>query len=590
MFRIWKKRLKRSSILVAASLLIALIGAIELRAQDEDNDKLRDALREQGIPEEMLDQVAEEFEKMGITELPEGAKIDFGIEQVDPNAQEESEKETEEESDSADPPPVVEREEPKPLGPLQPMAPPKANNRQTGKVTRGDMQLEVNVPGVFVADDKDEIRMEPDKYSGDLIVTRILPEGAEVKSGDVLIEFDGAEVDESIETAQNEVTDAEVELKKANAEHKSAIIDLDSNTAQLKSELSMLENEIEAAIQKQDFELAEKKKAVEDSKNSLKDLETDFETLKQVYSERGIDPENSNSGQIIINREIKSIENSKKRIQVQEKELAYFQQFDKSKNQLEKELAKVKKQAEIDKGKINLAAVVAEKKSIVDKAQRKLDAANRKVAGLQQDRKQLRVLSPRDGVVFYGTTGNELPAGVIIGGSMPDIRKELRIGGRVKTHKILLTIATMENLSIKMSLSENDIQHVKADLKISVHPNAYPKLQVEGKLTKVDQIATRTGFQPTAPRLFDIVGKCTDMAKELRSGMNCRVTIHPEPISNVLQVPIVSVFADGDRFYCFVETGTGFEAKEVKIGLSNFDSVEIRDGLAEGDVVCWAKN
>lgn len=461
--------------------------------------------------------------------------------------------------------------------------------QDTAKVVQSDMSIEVNVPGVFIADDKDEIKMEPEKYSGDLIVTRILAEGSDVKTGDVLIEFDGAEVAEAIQEAQNEATDAEVELKKATAEHRSAEIDLESKTAQMKTELEMIETEINAAVSKQEIELAEKQKAITDAHQQLADLEVDFETLKQVYDERGIDPKESTSGQIIIDRETKSIENANKSIAVLEKELTYFQKFDKSKAQLEKELEKVKKQAEIDKAKINLAAVVVEKKSVVDKAQRKLDIANRKVEGLKNDLQQLRVISPRDGVIFFGTTGNELPAGIIIGGNMPDIRKELRVGGRVTTHKILMTISTMENLSIKMSLSENDIQHIQADLPITVHPNAYPKMSVQGTLIKVDQVATKTSFRPNSPRRFKIVGKCTDLANELRSGMNCRVTIHPGSRSDVLQIPVSAVFAENDQFYCLVKSGSEFERRDVEIGLSNTDMVEITDGLESGEVVSLIK-
>lgn len=468
-------------------------------------------------------------------------------------------------------------------------AAPALQAQETAKAKRGDMQLEVNIPGIFVADDKDEIKMEPEKYSGDLIVTHILPEGADVKQGDVLIEFDQAEVLDAIDEAQNEVTDAQVEFKKASAEHQSAKIDLESQTAQLQTELEMIETEILAAKSKQGLELLEKKKAISDSEQALADREVDFETLKQVYQERGIDPGESNSGQIIIDREVKGIENAKKRVEVQNKELAYFQKFDKSKVQLEKELDKSKKQAEIDKARINLAAVVAEKKSVVDKAQRKLDAANRKLEGLERDAQQLQVVSPRSGVIFYGTTGNELPAGVIVSGNIPDVRKELRIGGRVKTHKVLMTIATMDNLSIKMSLTENDIQHVNPDLPIEVHPNAYPKLKVAGVLTKVDQIATRTGFRPSAPRRFTVMGKCTDLASELRSGMNCRVTIYPKKITSVLQIPITSVFAEQDEFYCFVKRGETFEKTPVKIGLSTIDQVQIIEGLQEGDTVSLAR-
>lgn len=586
--KIQKSFMKRSIFDFAALFFaISFIGNANLVAQD-DNEELRKQLLDQGVSEERVDDLIKQLEEQGITSL-EG--MEFQIQSAEDPKKDEEEPKEEDEDTTSEPLPVAPPEAPRvpPRIPLEDHIAPDANERETAKVVRGEMQMEVNIPGVFVADDKDEIRMEPEKYSGDLIVTRIVPEGANVKQGDVLIEFDGAEVLEAIETAQNEATDAGVELKKAQAEYQSANIDLKAKTAQLQSELGMIETEINAAVAKQELEKAEKLKSIQDSKDSLADLEVDFETLKQVYAERGIDPEESNSGQIIIDREIKSIENAKKRIAVQERELEYFTKFDQSKAQLEKELSKVKKQAEIDKAKINLAAVVAEKKSVVDKAQRKLDAANRKVEGLQNDLQQLRVISPRDGVVFYGQTGNELPAGIIIGGNIQDIRKELRIGGRVTTHRILLTVATMENLSIKMSLTENDIQYIKSGLPITVYPNAYPNLNVEGELTKVDQIATRTGFQPNAPRRFDVIGKCTDLAKELRSGMNCRVMIHPEKVSDILLVPIVAVFSDNDLYYCFVKTENGYEAREVETGLSNFEFVEITSGLAEGDEVCWPK-
>ena len=67
-----------------------------------------------------------------------------------------------------------------------------------------------------------------------------------------------------------------------------------------------------------------------------------------------------------------------------------------------------------------MEAAVAEKKSVVDKAQRKLDAANRKVEGLKKDRDELRVISPRDGVLFYKTTGEDSPVGIVFGGQNQD--------------------------------------------------------------------------------------------------------------------------------------------------------------------------
>ena len=457
----------------------------------------------------------------------------------------------------------------------------------SAKVTKGDLTLEVNLPGVFVADDKDEIKIEPRKYRGELIVTEILAEGVSVKKDDVLMEFDGDKLDEAIEEAQNGVSDAEVQLKKANAEHETARIDRQAKLAELDQELAFLQRDVSAAVAQQALEMEKKEKQIVSSQQQLAYLKVDFETLKKLYAER--DLQVSNSGDVLIEREEKKIANSEKAIVLQQKELQYFKAFDMSKAQLEKELLVEKKQAEIKKQGITLEAVVIEKKSGVDKAQRKLDSANRTLEGLKQDREELRVRSPRDGVLLYGTTGNELPAGIVLTTSGPDSRSQLRIGGRVATHSVLLTVATMDRLSVKMRVLENDIQHIQQDLPITVHPDAYPKIQFAGKLTKVDQIATKTGISPTEARRFTVLGKCTEDAPQLRSGMNCRVTIHPHAVSNAILVPIVSVFEEKSKYYCYVQANSTWERREVEVGLSNENTAQIVEGLQEGDEVLLRK-
>ena len=460
--------------------------------------------------------------------------------------------------------------------------------QETATAIKGDLEYQVNLPGIFVADDKDEIKMEPSKYKGDLIITKILAEGVYVKKGEVLMEFDTDKVDESIEEAQNEATDANVELKKATAEFESAKIDLEANQAHLKVELTHLQREVEAAVAKQEMEQEKNEKGIVDAEESLANTLIDFETLKDIYSDRDI--QNSASGNILFDREKKRIANSEKRIDVLKKELDYFKKFDKSKTQLDKELDVEKKSAEIKKEKVNLEAAVAEKEAVVIKAQRKMDTAAKKVAGLELDRSQLQVVSPRDGVVFYGQTGSEMPAGIIIfGASSGGIRKQLRIGGRVKTHKVLQTIAKMSNLSIKMSVNEDDIQYLKNDLTLTVYPDAFPSKHFAGKLTKVDQIATKIGFT-SQQRRFKVMGRCTDDGSELRSGMNCRVAIHAESITDAILIPIASVFAKDGKYFCYVKNvsesnGSESTEREVEIGSSNPEFVQVISGIEVGDEV-----
>ena len=448
----------------------------------------------------------------------------------------------------------------------------------TAKVVKMDLKIEVEVVGVFVADDKDEIAMEPSKYRGDLIVTKILPEGSDVKEGDVLMEFDTDKLDEALEEAENEATDAEVELHKATAELESAKIDSSSTQSQLQKELEFLKTELEAAKQKQEMDLAEKEKEISDQQRSLSDLQVDFNQLTELYQERELHTATEN---ILIEREKEKIDDKKESIETLKKQLEFFRKFELAKAEQEKDLEIKKKQAEIEKEKITLEAAVAEKQSVVDKAQRKLETASRKVDGLKKDREQLKVISPRSGILFYKTTGNDSPVGFNFGGGNED---ELRVGGRVKTHGILLTVATMDNLSVKMQVKEYDIQHMKTGLPMTVRPDAFPAMQLKGTLTKVDQIASRTDVFSNARR-FTVRGKCTVETGQLKSGMNCRVIVHSDVVPDAIQVPIVAVIEQGGEYYCNVKNRSGYEKRQVQIGLSNDQNVQITEGLRTGEIV-----
>ena len=168
------------------------------------------------------------------------------------------------------------------------------------------------------------------------------------------------------------------------------------------------------------------------------------------------------------------------------------------------------------------------------------------MARLEKDRGNLSIASPRDGVLFYQTTGDDLAMGVVSFGGM---RNELRVGGRVKTHAILLTVATMERLSVKMQVLENDIQHMKEGLNITIRPDAFPSLRIEGKLSKVDHVASRQNFFSEVRR-FTVKGKYDGVYSQLRSGMNCRVTVHADSVPDAVQVPVVAVTEEGGEHFC----------------------------------------
>ena len=445
-------------------------------------------------------------------------------------------------------------------------------------VVKKDLPIDVELSGVFQAENKDEIRMEPKEYRGDLIVTEIAAEGAAVAKGDLLMEFDKDSLSRALDEARNEVADAEIELKKAEAEQGSLQIEQTSSVNQLEKEMAFAEQDLGAAKKKVEIELYKKNRQIEQSRESIADAEVDFEQLTQLYKERELHTATEN---ILIDREKRRIQDLKLSLEVSLKELDVYKQYEQHRDVDKNQLEVTKKKAEIAKAKIKHDADLAEKASAITKAKRKLEKAKKKVADLQADQTTLRVVSPRDGIVFYGRTGSEMPAGVIF---MGDRNNEMRVGGRVRTHEILMTVASMEKLSIKMRVLENDIQHMKDGLPITIVPDAFPALKIEGQLTKVDQVASRQGFFSEV-REFTVKGSYDVVHEQLRAGMNCRVTVHADSVPDAIQVPVVAVFQDDGEHCCYVATGGKHTKRKVKIGVTNGSFVQITEGLKPDESV-----
>jgi len=458
-------------------------------------------------------------------------------------------------------------------------APEQANDEDlTAKVTQEELPIQVELAGVFVAEDKDEIRMEPEEYRGDLIVTYLLKEGSPVAKGDILMKFDEDSLTRALDDAKNEVTDADVELTKASSSQRAFEVEQTASLKRLGKELEMAQLALEASHDKAKTEDEKKQRGIDAALERLADGKVDYKQLIELYEERELHTATEN---ILIEREKRKIRDLERGIEDTKAEVEHWKKFERNTDIDEKQLDVEKKQAELEKTRIQYEGDLAEKTAAVKKSQRTLDKKSKEVTDLDADSSGLHVISPRDGVVFYGRTGNDMPAGMVVFGGR---NNEMRVGGRVRTHEVLMTIAAMENLSIRMRVLENDIQYMKAGLEISVWPDAFPNLELAGKLTEVDQIASREGFFSEV-REFTVKGRYDGVHNELRSGMNCRVTVHADSVPDAVQVPVVSIFEDEGDHYCFVKDGPSARKQKVEIGATNGKMVQIVQGLKPDEVV-----
>lgn len=184
----------------------------------------------------------------------------------------------------------------------------------------------------------------------------------------------------------------------------------------------------------------------------------------------------------------------------------------------------------------------------------------------------------------------------------------------------IMRIANLDNMEVKVEVSENDIPRVKLNDTCLIEVDAYLNRKFKGYVTEiatsanssavsVDQV---TNFEVKVMLLKDSYSDLTKSDSTIKSpfrpGMSATVDIQTKIVSNVLAVPIQSVTTRDDtssiastrkkaestevkkaaeplQEYVFVVENQLAKIKAVKTGIQDNSNIQILEGLNENDEV-----
>ena len=248
-----------------------------------------------------------------------------------------------------------------------------------------------------------------------------------------------------------------------------------------------------------------------------------------------------------------------------------------------------------------------------------LDFANAQ-AQLVTARTQLDLARQRreDATVRAAVTGTVLTQAVTVGQVISSATSSVT-GGTT-----LLVMADLTHIRLRALVSERDIGSVRTGQAATVTVEAYPQRSFPGTVVKIEPqavieqsvtlfpvliaVSNEQGLllpgmngevQMLIDRHQDVLAVSTDAVRTMRELDTMARAVGAEPDSARVQLRAqmqgsrpaegeggAGAAAGGGRAQVvFVRTATGFEPRLVRVGLANFDVVEITHGLAEGDEV-----
>lgn len=151
-----------------------------------------------------------------------------------------------------------------------------------------------------------------------------------------------------------------------------------------------------------------------------------------------------------------------------------------------------------------------------------------------------------------------------------------------------ISISPDNTMSVSVSVDESDILSVSVGQGAEVTIRSLGDDVFEGSVTEIDRAGTSSSG-------VTVYTATVSIPKEdgMLSGMSASTTISIDGVENALLIPVDALNRTSSSYYVYTsydaETNTLSGMKEVTIGISNANYVEIKSGLSEGDVIYYTE-
>lgn len=389
---------------------------------------------------------------------------------------------------------------------------------------RGDVESASNV----------EIRCEVQAQgSGGTTILEIIPEGTYVQPGDILVRLDSAALEDERTKQQITCANSQAVMIQAKNDYDNAVI--------------ALKEYVEGKYVQEDQTIRSELALAEENLNRAKDY--------AAYSERL-------AAKGFVNK-----------VQLEADKFAVV------KYEMEKQAAETKRKVlnefTLLKTKSELEATIKTNEAKLEAAQHSHDLDNQKLELITTQIEKCVIKAPEAGQVVYASQRDSRGGNEII----------IEEGATVRERQVIIRLPDPKRMQVKAKINEAKIAMVAEGMPATIRMDAYQNMELKGKVQKVNEYPAPTSFFSSNVKEYETIIYIAEPPPGLRPGLTAQVKIRVNRLSDVLQVPVQSIFEHGGIHYCVVRDGPGWRAQQVEIGATNDKFVVIREGLESGQQI-----
>lgn len=173
----------------------------------------------------------------------------------------------------------------------------------------------------------------------------------------------------------------------------------------------------------------------------------------------------------------------------------------------------------------------------------------------------------------------ESPISGILGKTLLDKGANILPGSGMVGGTPLAVVVNMEEMIVKLNISEADIPYIKKGLKAQIKLDAYPEDNFLGAISKVSEVAD------PQTRTLPIEISIPNIGHKLKSGMFCRIKIIASRLENRIVLAQDALVQEEGANYVFVVEDHAARKRKVTLGVREDSRIEVLEGLQEGEQV-----
>jgi HlyD family secretion protein len=439
----------------------------------------------------------------------------------------------------------------------------------TFTAVKGPLTISVSESGTIKSRNLEIIKSE---LEGQTTILFLVPEGTQVKKGDLLVELDASKLQdqridkqiteqnaeanfirarESLEVAKNQ---AQADIAKAELDYQFAKEDLQKYE---RGDYPMAVKEAEAKLSLSQNELA---RAAEKLKQSTELYAESFTSLSEVQADE-LSKKRADLDLVVVTEQLKLL-----------KDFTYKRRITELKSNEEQTrlaLERVKRKASAD-----LVQGAAELKAKESEYERQKAQLAKIVSQIQRT----KLYAPTNGLVVYATTGQNA-------GRMN--AEPLAEGANVRERQDLIYLPTTASVMAEVKVHESSLDKVRPGLPVRVTVDALPGKSFVGVVAKIAPLPdAQSAWMNPDLKVYNTEIHLDGNSEDLRTGMSCRAEIIAEQHAEAVYVPVQAILrVSGKPTVYVVEKDKPVERREITLGLDNNRMAHVISGLNPGELV-----